>query len=151
MAITQALCTQFKVDILNGHHAFGTSVVRAGTGADSFKCSLYTSSATLDSTTTVYTATNEVANGNGYTTGGAALTISQAPTSTSTTAWLDFADRDWTTATFTARGAMVYNDTSATDKSVFILDFGADKTVDNGTLTIQWPTADSSNAIIRIA
>ena len=150
MAITQALCTSFKVDLLNGIHAFGTTVARGGTTADSFKVALYTSSATLDATTAAYTATNEVANGNGYTTAGAAISIAQAPTSTTTIAWLDFTDTQWTTATFTARGGLIYNDTNASDKSVAVLDFGTDKTVDNGTFTIQWPVGDSSTAIIRI-
>jgi hypothetical protein len=151
MAITQAMATSFKVEILQGLHAFGTSVVRAGTGADTFKIALYTSSASLDAATTAYTASNEVANGNGYTTAGNTLTISQAPTSTSTTAWLDFADTTWSTSTITARGALIYNDTSSGDKAVAVLDFGSDKSSSSGDFTIVFPTADSSNAIIRIA
>lgn len=149
MAITQALCTSFKVDMFNGIHAFGTTVARAGTTADTFKIALYTSSATLDSTTTAYTATNEVANGSGYTTGGATLTAA-SPTSSSTTAYLDFTDVTWSTASFTARGAMIYNSTQS-NKAVAILDFGSDKTASSGNFTIQFPTPDASNAIIRIA
>jgi hypothetical protein len=148
MAITQAMCTSFKVDILNGIHAFGTTVARGSTTADTFKIALYTSSATLDATTTAYTATNEVS-GTGYTAGGEALT-NVAPTSSSTTAYTDFDDVTWSTATITARGALIYNDTQS-DKAVVVLDFGADKTSTSGDFTIQFPTADASNALIRIA
>ena len=150
MAITQALSTSFKVEILKGLHAFGTSVIRAGTTADSFKVALYTSSATLDATTTAYSSTNEVT-GTNYTAGGAAITIVTAPTSTSTTAWLDFTDTTWATSTITARGALIYNDTSSGDLSVGALDFGSDKTSTAGNFTIVWPAGDSTNAIIRIA
>jgi hypothetical protein len=151
MAITQAMATSFKVEILQGLHAFGTSVIRAGTGADTFKISLYTSAATLGATTTAYTATNEVATAGGYTAGGNTLSIAQAPTSTSTTAWLDFADTTWSASTITARGALIYNDTSAADRAVAVLDFGTDKSSSSGDFTIVFPTADSTNAIIRIA
>ena len=150
MAITQAMATSFKVEILKGLHAFGTSVIRAGTTADSFKVALYTSSATLDATTTAYSSTNEVT-GTNYTAGGAAITIVTAPTSTSTTAWLDFTDTTWATSTITARGALIYNDTSSGDLSVGALDFGSDKTSTAGNFTIVWPAGDSTNAIIRIA
>ena len=149
MAISQAMATSFKVDLLNGVHAFGTTVTRGSTNADTFKIALYTSSATLDATTTAYTVTNEVS-GTGYTAGGNTLTVSQTPTSTSTTAWLDFADTTWTSATITANGALIYNDTQS-DKAVAVLAFGGDKTSTNGDFTIVFPTADSSNAIIRIA
>ena len=149
MAISQAMATSFKVDLLNGIHAFGTSVVRASTTADTFKLALYTSSATLDATTTAYTTSNEVS-GTGYSAGGQDLTVSQVPTSTSTTAFLDFADETFTSSTITARGALIYNDTNS-DKAVAVLDFGADKTSTDGDFTIIFPTADSSNAIIRIA
>src|SRR5210317_331823 len=101
MAITQAMCTSFKVDLLNGIHAFGTTVARAGTTADTMYMALYTSSATLDATTTAYTATNEVS-GTGYVAGGQALTT-VAPTSSGTTAFLDFNDETWTSSTITAR------------------------------------------------
>lgn len=149
MAITQAMATSFKVDLLNGVHAFGTTVARAGTTADVFKVALYTSSATLGASTTAYSSTNETS-GAGYTAGGNTLTVSQVPTSTSTTAWLDFADSTWTTATITARGALIYN-SSQSNKAVAVLDFGSDKTSTTGDFTIIFPTADSSNAIIRIA
>jgi len=149
MAISQAMCTSFKVQILNGIHAFGTTVVRAGTTADTFKIALYTSSATLSATTTVYSATNEVANGNGYTTGGNTLTA-VAPTSSGTTAFTDFNDTTWSTATITANGALIYNSTQG-DKAVAVLAFGGDKTSTAGDFTIQFPVADASNAIIRIA
>jgi len=150
MAISQALCTSFKVELMTGRHAFGTTVVRAGTGADTFKIALFTSSATLGATTTAYSSSDEVANGNGYTTGGNTLTVSQAPTSTSTTAWLDFTDSTWAASTITARGALIYNDTQG-DRAVAVLDFGSDKSSSSGDFTIVFPTADSSNAIIRIA
>lgn len=149
MAITQAMATSFKVDLLNGIHAFGTTVTRGSTNADTFKIALYTSSATLDATTTAYSATNEVS-GTGYTAGGNTLTVSQTPTSTSTTAWLDFADSTWASSTITANGALIYNSTNS-DKAVAVLAFGGDKTSTNGDFTIVFPTADSSNAIIRIA
>jgi hypothetical protein len=149
MAISQAMATSFKVDLLNGIHAFGTTVTRGSTNADTFKIALYTSSATLDATTTAYTVTNEVS-GTGYSAGGNTLTVAQTPTSTSTTAWLDFADTTWSSATITANGALIYNDTQS-DKAVAVLAFGGDKTSTNGDFTVVFPTADSSNAIIRIA
>jgi hypothetical protein len=149
MAISQAMATSFKVDILNGVHAFGTTVTRGSTAADTFKIALYTSSATLDSTTTAYSVTNEVS-GTGYSAGGNTLSVSQVPTSTSTTAWLDFSDTTWSSATITANGALIYN-SSQSDKAVAVLAFGGDKTSTNGDFTIVFPTADSSNAIIRIA
>ena len=148
MAITQALATSFKVQMLNGIHAFGTSVIRAATTADTYKIALYTSAATLDATTTAYSVTNEVA-GTGYTAGGNTLT-NVAPTSSGTTAFLDFADTTWATATITARGAMIYNSTQG-NKAVAILDFGSDKTSTAGAFTIIFPTADASDAIVRIA
>jgi hypothetical protein len=149
MAISQAMATSFKVDLLNGIHAFGTTVTRGSTTADTFKIALYTSSATLDATTTAYSTSNEVA-GTGYSAGGNTLSVSQTPTSTSTTAWLDFADTTWSTSTITANGALVYNSTQS-DKAVAVLAFGGDKTSTNGDFTVIFPTADSSNAIIRIA
>ena len=149
MAITQAMATSFKVEILDGIHAFGTTVVRGSTAADSFYLALYTSAATLDATTAAYTATNE-ASGTGYSAGGQLLTISQVPTSTSTTAWLDFDNETWTSSSITARGCMIYNSTQS-NKCVAVLDFGADKTSTNGDFTVIFPAADSSNAIIRIA
>jgi hypothetical protein len=143
MAITQAMCTSFKVELLTGTHDFTNS------SGDAFKIALYTSSATLGATTTAYSASNEVANGNGYTTGGEALT-NVTPTSSSTTAYTDFADVTWSSATITANGALIYNDDKS-DKAVAVLAFGGDKTSTNGDFTIQFPTADASNAIIRIA
>ncbi len=148
MAITQAMVTSFKVEILNGIHAFGTTVVRAATTPDTFKIALYTSSATLDATTTAYSTSNEVV-GTGYTAGGNTLTT-VAPTSSGTTAFLDFNDTSWTTATITANGALIYNSTQS-NKAVAVLAFGGDKSSTSGTFTIQFPTADASNAIIRIA
>jgi hypothetical protein len=150
MAITQAMCTSFKVNLLTGKNAFGTSVTRGSTAADTFKIALYTSSANLDSTTTAYTTSNEVASTGNYSAGGNTLTVSQAPTSTSTTAWLDFADTTWSSASITANGALIYNSTQS-DASVAVLAFGGDKTSTAGDFTIVFPAADSSNAIIRIA
>jgi len=142
MAITQAMCTSFKGELLQGVHNF-----TASTG-DVFKIALYTSSATLGATTTVYTTSDEVV-GSGYTAGGNTLT-NVTPTSSGTTAFTDFADTTWTTATITARGALIYNSTES-DKAVAVLDFGSDKTSTAGNFTIVFPTADASNAIIRIA
>jgi hypothetical protein len=151
MAITQAMVTSFKVQILEGVHNFGSGVVRASTAADKFKIALYTSSATLDSTTTAYTTSNEVSSsGTNYVAGGKTLTISQAPTSTSTTAWLDFDDITWDSATLTANGALIYNETQG-NKAVAVLAFGGDKTSTAGNFTIQFPAATSTTAILRIA
>ena len=150
MAISQAMCTSFKVEILDGIHAFGTTVVRASTTADTFKIALYTSSATLDASTTTYSTSNEVPSTGGYSAGGNTLTVSQVPTSTSTTAWLDFADSTWSAATITANGALIYN-SSQSDKAVAVLAFGGDKTSTAGDFTIVFPAANSTSAIIRIA
>jgi hypothetical protein len=149
MPITQAMVTSFKVEILNGIHAFGTTVTRGATTPDTFKIALYTSSATLDSTTTVYSTTNEVATGGGYTAGGNTLTT-VAPTSSGTTAFLDFNDTTWSSSTITANGALIYNSTQS-DKAVAVLAFGSDKSSSGGNFTIQFPVADASNAILRIA
>lgn len=149
MAITQAMATSFKVEILTAYHNFGTTVTRGATTADTFKIALYTSSATLGASTTAYSATNEVS-GTGYSAGGNTLTVAQVPTSTSTTAWLDFADSTWTTATITANGALIYNSTQS-NRAVAVLAFGGDKTSTAGDFTIVFPTPDSTNAIIRIA
>lgn len=142
MAITQAVCTSFKQELLTATHNF------TNTTGDTFKIALFTSSATLDATTTAYSVTNEVS-GTGYTAGGNTLT-NVTPTSSGTTAFTDFADTTWSSATITARGALIYNSTDA-DKSVVVLDFGSDQTSTNGDFTIQFPAADASNAIIRIA
>lgn len=141
-AITQAICTSFKVEIFTATHNF-----TASTG-HTFKIALYTSSATLNASTTAYSATNEVS-GTGYSAGGNTLT-SSTPTSSGTTAIMDFADTSWTSATITARGALIYN-SSASNKAVQVLDFGADQSITAGTFTIQFPTPDSSNAILRAA
>lgn len=142
MAITQAMCTSFKVELMTGTHNFTN-----GTG-NTFKIALYTSSATMGATTTAYSATNEVS-GTGYTAAGNTLT-NVTPTSSSTTAYTDFADTTWSTATITANGALIYNSTNS-NKAVVVLAFGADKTSTAGDFTIVFPTADASNAIIRIA
>jgi hypothetical protein len=143
MAITQSLCTSFKVDLLSGTQNFVS-----GTG-NTFKMALYTSSATLGATTTAYTTTNEIT-GTGYTAGGNTLVVSTSPTSSGTTAYLSFTDTSWTTATFTCRGALIYNSTNS-NKAVAVFDFGSDKQVIGGTFTITFPTADSTSAVIRIA
>ena len=151
MAISQAMVTSFKVEILDGVHNFGTGVVRASTAADTFKIALYTSSATLSAATTAYSSTDEVSSsGTNYTTGGQTLTISQAPTYTSTTAWLDFDDVTWASSTITANGALIYNATQG-NKAVAVLAFGGDKTSTAGNFTIQFPAATSTTAILRIA
>jgi hypothetical protein len=151
MAITQAMVTSFKVEILDGVHNFGTGVVRASTAADVFKLALYTSSATLSAATTAYTTTDEVSSsGTNYTAGGQTLTISQVPTSTGTTAFLDFDDVTFASATLTANGALIYNATQG-NKAVAVLAFGADKTSTAGNFTIQFPAATSTTAILRIA
>jgi|TARA_R110002074_G_scaffold107154_3_gene231726 hypothetical protein len=144
MAISQAMATSFKVEILGGDFDFssGTSQV--------FKIALYTNAATLGATTTAYSATNEVS-GTGYVAAGNTLTISANPASTGTTAFLDFADTTWSTATITARGALIYLANGGTNPAVAVLDFGSDKTSTAGDFTIVFPAADASNAIIRIA
>tara|TARA_R110002020_G_scaffold79165_10_gene198718 strand:+ start:5087 stop:5521 length:435 start_codon:yes stop_codon:yes gene_type:complete len=144
MAITQAMCTAFKKDILDGTFDFssGTSQV--------FKLALYTSSATLNATTTAYTATNEVV-GTGYVALGNTLTISTNPTTSGTTAYLDFGDSTWASSSITARGALIYMYNAGTNPSIAVLDFGADKTSSSGDFKVVMPTADATNAIIRIA
>jgi hypothetical protein len=145
------MVTSFKVEILNGIHAFGSAVIRATAAPDVFKLALYTSSATLGASTTAYTTSNEVSSsGTNYTAGGLTLTVSQVPTSTSTTAWLDFDDLTFPSATLTARGALIYNATQS-NKAVAVLDFGSDKTSTAGNFTIQFPTPNSTSAILRIA
>ena len=143
MAISQSLCTSFKVQLLDGIHDF-----TAVTG-DTFKMALYTSSATLGAGTTVYITTDEIA-GTGYTAGGNTLVVSVSPTSSGTTAYLSFTDTSWTNATFLCRGALLYNSTQG-NKAVAVFDFGSDKQVVAGTFTITFPTADATSAVIRIA
>ena len=138
------MCTSFKAELLRAVHNF-----TASTG-NTFKLALYTNSASFTAATTAYTSTNEVPNSGTYTAGGGTLT-NVTPTSSGTTAFTDFADITFTSATITARGAMIYNDTVAGDPSVVILDFGSDKSSTAGDFQIVFPTADASNAIIRIA
>ena len=142
MAITQAMCTSFKQELLEAGHNFKNS------GGHTFKIALYTSSASLDASTTAYSTSNEVT-GTGYSAGGNTLTRVD-PTTSGTTAFTDFADSTFSTATITANGAVIYND-GASDAAVIVLAFGGDKTSTAGDFTIQFPTADASNAIIRIA
>ena len=150
MAITSAVCTSFKVLLLKGQMDF-----TASTG-DTFKIALFTSSVTLGASTTDYSSTNEITNtsGTAYTAGGAALT-SVTPVASGTTALCDFSDVSWTSASFTANGCLIYNTTtgtgSSTTDSVAAIAFGGDKTVSSGTFTVQFPTADASDAILRIA
>ena len=143
MAISSTLTTSFKVELLTGTHNFTNS------SGNTFKLALYTSSASLGASTTAYTTSNEVS-GTGYTAKGNALT-SVTPTLDSSTAVCDFADTSFTSASFTARGCLIFNDSHSSDAAVCAIDFGGDKTVTSGTFTIQFPTADASNAIIRIA
>jgi len=138
MAITQAMCTSFKEDLFQKEQDLDT---------DTIKIALYTSSATLDATTTAYTASGEVS-GTGYTAGGVTLTGATIGTS-GTTAYVDFDDPEWTSASFTARGALIYNDTTAGNNSVAVLDFGGDFTVSSGTFRIVFPAAGAA-AILRI-
>ena len=142
MAITQAMCTSFKKELLEGTHDFKNS------GGSTFKLALFTSSATLGAATTAYATTNEVS-GTGYSAGGNTLTRVD-PSTSGTTAFTDFADTTFSTATITANGALIYN-SSASDAAVIVLAFGGDKTSTAGDFTVQFPTADASNAIIRIA
>jgi hypothetical protein len=147
MAITSALCTSFKKELLERKHDFNA------TSGHTFKIALYTSSATLDASTTNYTTSNEVV-GTGYTAGGIALTNID-PTSSGTTAFIDFADATWSTATITAAGALIYNTTTdggtGTTNAVAVISFGGDKTSTTGDFVVQFPVADASNAIVRIA
>ena len=164
MAISQAMCTSFKKELLEAKHNFLLS------GGNTFKIALYTSSASLGASTTAYSSTNEIS-GTNYSAKGNSLTRID-PSSSGTTALTDFADTSWSTATFSARGALIYtdfadsswstatfsamgamifNDSASGDPAVVILDFGAEKTATAGTFTIAFPAADASNAIIRIA
>ena len=151
MAITQAMCTSFKTELLEGVHNFKNS------GGDTFKLALFaegsggksSTTATLGATTTALVTTGEVASSGTYATGGGSLTRVD-PSTSGTTALTDFADLSFTTATITAMGALIYN-SSDSNKAVAVLDFTSNKTSTAGTFTIQFPTADASNAIIRIA
>jgi|TARA_R100001480_G_scaffold37007_1_gene49773 hypothetical protein len=143
MAITTALCTSFKQELMEAVHNFKNS------GGSTFNLALYTSSASLGAGTTAYTTSNE-ASGTNYTAKGASLTRVD-PTTSGTTAFTDFSDLTFSNVTITARGCLIFNDSASGDPAVCALDFGGDKTSTAGDFTIQFPTADASNAIIRIA
>lgn len=138
------MCTSFKQQLMQAIHNFTTST------GNTFKLALYTNSASFTAATTAYTTTNEVTASGSYSAGGGALT-NVTPTTSGTTAFTDFADLSFTTATITAYGALIYNDSATGDPSVVVLDFGGAKTSTNGTFQIIFPAADASNAIIRIA
>ena len=140
MAITQAMATSFKVQLLNGQHNFS---------ANTFKLALYTSSATLNENTTAYSATNEVPSTGNYSAGGNTLTVSVTPTNSGNVAYISFANTSWANATITANGALIYN-SNLSNAAVCVLAFGGDKTSTNGTFAINFPTADASSAIIRL-
>ena len=156
MAISQAMCTSFKQEILQGIHNFtsgsgGGTTTSTGSG-NAFKIALFTSSASLGAGTTAYSSGNE-ASGTGYSAGGAALT-NVTPTTSSTTALTDFSDVTWSSSTVTARGALIYNSSTtagSANRAVLVLDFGSDKSSSSGDFTVTFPTADASSAIIRIA
>ncbi len=139
MAITQAMCTQFKKDVMLGLHDLDS---------DTIKIALYTSSASLDATTDTYTTSNEVANGNGYATGGVTL-ANASVIENGTSGCFDSDDPEWTSATFTARGALIYNDTDG-DRAIAVLDFGGDFSVAGGTFKIVFPAQTANTAIVRI-
>jgi len=140
MAISQAMCTSFKSELLDEQHDLNS---------DTIKIALYTSSASLGAATTAYATDNQVANGNGYSTGGVTLG-SPAISTGGTTAFVDFADPSWTSASFTANGALIYNSSNG-NKAIAVLAFGGDFTVTTGTFTIVFPAADATNALIRLA
>jgi len=142
MPITQAMCTSFKQELMQALHDFDNP------GGNTFKIALYTSSATLGASTTAYSSTNEVS-GSGYTAGGNTLSA-VTPTTSGTTAFTDFADTTWSSSTITANGALIYNSTNS-NRAVCVLAFGSDKSSSSGDFTIVFPTADATNAIIRIA
>lgn len=149
MAIAQTVTTSFKVELLQAVHNFGP------TSPDTYKIALYTGSASIGPTTTAYSTTNEVV-GTNYTAGGNTLTISVSPTSGNNsvgvpTSYISFANTTWSNASFTCRGALIYNSSVAGNPSVAVLDFGSDKTVSNDTFQIAFPTPDANNAIVRIS
>lgn len=143
MPISTAMCTSFKSELMSALHDFDNP------GGNTFKIALYTSAATLGASTTAYSATNEVATGGGYTAGGNTLT-SVSPTTSGTTAFVDFADTTWSSSTITANGCLIYNNTNA-NRAVVSLAFGSDKSSSNGDFQIVFPTANATDAIIRIA
>ena len=149
MAISSAVCSSFKKELLQGYHDFDAN----GSGGDTFKLALYTDQASLGAATTDYANTNEVANGNGYSTGGNTL-VNTGVGLTSTTAFTDFSDTSFTSASFTANGCLIYNTQanggSNTTEAVCVVAFGGNKTVSSGTFTIQFPTNDASSAILRL-
>jgi len=140
MAITQAMATSFKVQLLEGQHNFS---------ANTFKLALYTSSASLDENTTAYTTSNEVASAGNYSAGGNTLTVSVTPTNSGNVAYISFSNTSWANATITANGALIYN-SNLSNAAVCVLAFGGDKTSTNGTFAVNFPTADATNAIIRL-
>ena len=140
MAITQAMATSFKVQLLEGQHNFSANI---------FKLALYTSSATLNENTTAYSATNEVPSTGNYSAGGNTLTVSVTPTNSGNVAYISFSNTSWANATITANGALIYN-SNLSNAAVCVLAFGGDKTSTNGTFAVNFPTADASNAIIRL-
>ena len=149
MSIAQTATTSFKVQLLQGVHNFGP------TSPDTFKVALYTAAANIGPTTTAYTTSNEIT-GTGYTAGGNTLAISVSPTANNNsssvpTAYISFSNSSWPNATFTCRGALIYNSSVAGNPSVAVLDFGSDKTVNDDTFTIIFPTPDANNAIVRIS
>ena len=143
MAITQTMCTSFKKALLDGEMDFSANT------SQSYKIALYTNSASLDATTETYTTSNE-ASGTGYTPGGVALTISTAPITSGTTAYLSFSNATWADSTITARGALIYQ-TGGTTPAVAVLDFGSDKVTSGDTFQVTFPTANATTAIVRIA
>jgi len=150
MTVQQSATTSFKVQLLQAVHNFGP------TSPDTFKIALYTAAANIGPSTTAYTSANEIPNGNGYTTTGVVLVISVSPTSGNNTsgvptAYVSFQNATWINATFTCRGALIYNDSVAGKPSVAVLDFGSDKTVANDTFQIIFPTPDANSAIVRIS
>jgi len=149
MAISSAVCSSFKKELFQGYHDFDAN----GSGGDTFKLALYTDQASLGAATTDYANTNEVANGNGYSTGGNTL-VNTGVGLTSTTAFTDFSDTSFTSASFTANGCLIYNTQanggSNTTEAVCVVAFGGNKTVSSGTFTIQFPTNDASSAILRL-
>jgi hypothetical protein len=150
MAISQAMCTSFKVELLSGGHNFNTTnVARTVNTQDVFKLALFTSSATLDAATTAYSVTNEIS-GTGYSAGGGTLTVSASSSIIRNYSNFRLCRFTWSAATITANGALIYNSTNS-DTAVAVLAFGGDKTSTNGDFTIQFPAFDASNAIIRIA
>ena len=146
MAITSAVCNSFKTEVLRAIHNFTAS------SGNTFNLALYTSSATLNKSTTAYSSSNEISNtsGSAYSAKGKALT-SVTPALSTDTACCDFSDLSWTSASFTANGCLIFNDSASGDPAVCAIAFGGDKTATSGTFTIQFPTADASDAIIRIA